>query len=139
MSVWTKAEVDLLCDRYPAIGVKGCARLFPDKSIVQVRKKVENMKLKLKHGKNSQWSGQEDSIVLRLYHDKGAKALQKLLPGRTLDGIMARARTLKVSRTHQTKNERVPESETFAHIWRKAEDCDPPCIGVRCVWDLAYE
>ena len=56
MSVWTKAEVDLLCDKYQVIGVKGCAMLLPDKSIVQVRKKVENMKLKLRHGKNSQWS-----------------------------------------------------------------------------------
>lgn len=142
LNMWTKAEVDILCKKYPSIGARGCAALLPEKSIVQVRKKAENMKLRLVSGKNAAWTENEDDIIRRFYKRHGAKYCCDLLNGRTIDTIMARARTLKVTRPHAKKHERHDVemmSETFTHIWRKAEDCEPPCIGIRCVWDLAYE
>jgi hypothetical protein len=83
-------------------------------------------------GKRVKWTEFADAVIVALYADKGAKACQKLLPGRSIFAIQQRAHKLRVaSKVHAGLPKDEPlyprEVEELACDWalRNFRDCEP--------------
>ena len=93
--MWSEDDVEILKTYYYLVPVNELLKLLDNKyTKEQIRSKVNNARLT----HSIAWTNDEDGIIMNDYPSLSYEELLKKLPGRTLDGIINRARRLGVVR-----------------------------------------
>ena len=87
---WTEEELVLLRAEYPRLGIDGVERLLPNHSRAAIKTKVAHLALRFTSSKKRPFTAEEDSILARVYPEKGMNGVRPLLPGRSEQSIYNR-------------------------------------------------
>lgn len=92
---WTSEEDALLKRHYRSKGLAYCVQRIPNHSQAAIIVHAGLLGLSKKRPKpRSQWTGDEEDVLLKYYVDGGTAACMEFLPGRTRNAVAHRARKL---------------------------------------------
>ncbi|HET7255583.1 MAG TPA: hypothetical protein VFJ46_17640 [Xanthobacteraceae bacterium] len=124
---WTDAEVALLSERYPDVGLTGVIGLFPNHSTRSIKTKVQKLGLRATNTPKTKrlWTPDEDEILATVYPTEGLKGVQKRLPHRNAQSIYNRVSHAGITRSAPLAPEPLAIAKPLA-----PESKPPPAIQV---------
>lgn len=98
--LWTKEEIEILKEHYPSGGWKEVNKLLPTRTKSSIKGCAQKIGIKSEKVFND-WSNNEIQIIKKYYPKEGRNCISRL-PGRTIEGLVYKAKNLKIRKETKT-------------------------------------